>query len=313
MSQIPQTVIDSIRETSDILDVISQFVDLKQRGANYFGICPFHEEKTASFSVAPSKQIYHCFGCNNGGNVFSFVMEYQKISFPEAVRFVADRYNIEIKLGENDSRTEMHSALYELHEIAIQLYQDTLFSKKGVEALTYLYERGLSEDIIRQFKIGYALNTWDHLVNNVKGKGFSKNQIDQSGLFILSEKGVFDRFRGRIMFPIFHPSGKAIAFGGRVFNNDDPAKYLNSPETPLYKKGSVFYGLQASRDSIRKKACVVLVEGYMDFLKLYQGSVSNILATSGTAFTEKHVSALNRITKRLFYFMMVMMRVGMQL
>ena len=189
-----------------------------------------------------------------GGNVFSFVMEYQKISFPEAVRFVADRYNIEIKLGENDSRTEMHSALYELHEIAIQLYQDTFFSKKGVEALTYLYERGLSEDIIRQFKIGYALNTWDHLVNNVKGKGFSKNQIDQSGLFILSEKGVFDRFRGRIMFPIFHPSGKAIAFGGRVFNNDDPAKYLNSPETPLYKKGSVFYGLQASRDSIRKKS-----------------------------------------------------------
>ena len=302
MSQIPQTVIDSIRETSDILDVISQFVDLKQRGTNYFGICPFHEEKTASFSVAPSKQIYHCFGCNNGGNVFSFVMEYQKISFPEAVRFVADRYNIEIKLGENDSRTEMHSALYELHEIAIQLYQDTLFSKKGEEALTYLYERGLSEDIIRQFKIGYAIDTWDHLVNNVKGKGFSKNQIDQSGLFILSEKGVFDRFRGRIMFPIFHPSGKAIAFGGRVFNNDDPAKYLNSPETPLYKKGSVFYGLQASRDSIRKKACVILVEGYMDFLKLYQGSVSNILATSGTAFTEKHVSALNRITKKVILF-----------
>ena len=186
MSQIPQTVIDSIRETSDILDVISQFVDLKQRGTNYFGICPFHEEKTASFSVAPSKQIYHCFGCNNGGNVFSFVMEYQKISFPEAVRFVADRYNIEIKLGVNGSRTEMHSALYELHEIAIQLYQDTLFSKKGEEALTYLYGRGLSEDIIRQFKIGYAIDTWDHLVNNVKGKGFSKNQIDQSGLFIFT-------------------------------------------------------------------------------------------------------------------------------
>ena len=299
MPQIPQGTVDIVRETSDILEVISQYVDLKQRGANYFGICPFHDEKTPSFSVAPSKQIYHCFGCNSGGNVFSFIMEYQNTSFPEAVKFVADRYNIKIEFEKKDFQSEKYTGLYELHNIAMQLYQDNLFSKEGSSALDYLNERGLSEDIIKQFKIGFAKDSWDHLVSKVKGKGFSKNQISQSGLFTLSDKGVFDRFRSRIMFPIFHPSGKVIAFGGRIFNSDDPAKYLNSPETPLYHKSSVFYGLQATRDSIRKNNSAILVEGYMDFLKLYQGSVSNILATSGTAFTKKHVSSLNRITKRV--------------
>ena len=299
MPQIPQTTIDTVRDTSDILDVISQFVDLKQRGANYFGLCPFHGEKTASFSVAPSKQIYHCFGCNSGGNVFSFIMDYQKISFPEAVKFVADRYNIKIELEKDDFQSEIFAALYELHSIAVELYQNNLFSKDGLEALNYLYDRGLSEDTIRQFKIGYAKDNWNQLVNKVKGRGFTKSQINQSGLFTLSEKGIFDRFRGRIMFPIFHPSGKPIAFGGRIFNHDDPAKYLNSPETPLYHKGSTFYGLQATRDSIRKNGSAILVEGYMDFLKLYQGSITNILAISGTAFTREHTSSLHRITKKV--------------
>ena len=302
MPQIPQGTVDLVRETSDILEIISQFVDLKQRGANYFGICPFHDENTASFSVAPSKQIYHCFGCNVGGNVFSFVMEYQKISFPEAVKYVAEYYSIKIEFRENDYNSEMNTALYELHDIATQLYQNNLFSNVGSEALSYLYKRGLSEDIIRQFKIGYSTDSWNQLVNNVKGKGFSKKNIHQSGLFTLSDKGIFDRFRSRIMFPIFHSSGRAIAFGGRIFNSDDPAKYLNSPETPLYHKGSVLYGIQATRDSIRKNGYAILVEGYMDFLKLYQGSVSNILAISGTAFTKKHVSTLNRITKKVVLF-----------
>tara|TARA_B100000427_G_scaffold324517_1_gene329805 strand:+ start:1287 stop:3035 length:1749 start_codon:yes stop_codon:yes gene_type:complete len=299
MPQIPQATVDMVRETSDILEIISQYVDLKQRGANYFGICPFHSEKTASFSVAPSKQIYHCFGCNSGGNVFSFIMDYQKTSFPEAVKIVAERYNIKIQLGKNDLESEFFSGLYHLHDIAVELYQSNLFSRDGRKALNYLYGRGLSEDTIKQFKIGFAKDRWDHLVNTVKGKGFTKNQINQSGLFTSSDKGCFDRFRSRIMFPIFHPSGKPIAFGGRIFENDDPAKYLNSPETPLYHKGNIFYGIQATRDSIRKNGCVVLVEGYMDLLKLYQASVTNILAISGTAFTKKHVSSLHRITKKV--------------
>ena len=185
-------------------------------------------KKLLLFSVAPAKQIYHCFGCNAGGNVFSFIMEYQKISFPEAVKFIAERYNIKIDFKENDFKSEMHTALYQLHDIALKLYQNNLFSKGGEKALNYLYKRGLTEDIIRQFKIGYATDSWSTLVNKVKGKGFSKNHINQSGLFISSDKGVFDRFRGRIMFPIFHSSGRTIAFGGRIFNSEDPAKYLNS-------------------------------------------------------------------------------------
>ena len=299
MAKISQDVIDRVRDNSDILDVVAQYVDLKQRGPNYFGICPFHDEKTPSFSVAPSKQIYYCFGCNAGGNVFSFLMDYQQIPFPEAVKVLADKYNIVIELEKEDSNSELYSSLYELHEIALTLYQDNLFSKSGLKALNYLKNRGLNEDIIKQFKIGLANDSWDQLVLECKGKGFTQSQIIQSGLFIKSEKGIFDRFRSRVMFPIFHPTGKVIAFGGRVFDSDDPAKYLNSPETVLYKKSNVFYGLQATRDAIRKEGYVVLVEGYMDFLKFYQFSIYPVLSVSGTAFTLRHAISISKITQKV--------------
>ena len=299
MAKIPQDIIERVRDSADIVDVVSQYVELKQRGANYFGLCPFHSEKTPSFSVAPAKQIYHCFGCNSGGNVFSFIMEYQKIPFPEAIKILADRYNIPIEFEKTDGSSELFSALYDLHEIAVKLYQENLFSSNGKDALNYLTQRGLTEDILKQFKVGFAHDTWDQLVSKCKGKGFTHSQILQSGLFTHSDKGTFDRFRSRIMFPIFHPSGKPIAFGGRIFKSDDPAKYLNSPETPLYKKSSVFYGLQASRDAIRKEGYAVLVEGYMDFLKLYQASIHPVVAVSGTAFTTSHTTALSRITTKI--------------
>ena len=299
MNKIPEGTIDSVREASDIYEVVSQYVDLKQRGANYFGLCPFHNEKTASFSVAPSKQIYHCFGCNAGGNVFSFLMEYQKISFPESVQALADHYNIKIELDKTHSESEIFTAIHKLHHIAMDLFKENLFSETGKEALEYLYKRGFTIDTLEQFKIGLSKNSWDQLVQRVKGKGFTKNQIEQSGLFIQSKNGILDRFRNRIMFPIFHPSGKPIAFGGRIFDSDDPAKYLNSPETPVYHKSSIFYGIQATRDFIRKQESVILVEGYMDFLKLYQSSIENVLATSGTAFTNKHVISINRISKKV--------------
>ena len=299
MARIPQDIIERVRDTADIVDVVSQYVDLKQRGPNFFGLCPFHSEKTPSFSVAPGKQIYYCFGCHSGGNVFSFIMDYQKIPFPDAVQVLAERYNIPIKLEKDGSSNELFSSLYKLHDIALELYQENLFSELGKEALEYLKERGLKEDIIKQFKIGFAINEWDQLVKRCKDKGFTQSQIIKSGLFTRSDKGTYDRFRSRIMFPIFHQSGKPIAFGGRIFNNADPAKYLNSPETPLYKKSSVFYGLQATRDSIRKEGYVVLVEGYMDFLKLYQGSIHPVVSVSGTAFTMKHALSLSRITQKV--------------
>lgn len=302
MAKIPQDIVDRVRDTADIVDVVSQYVDLKQRGANYFGLCPFHGEKTPSFSVAPAKQIYHCFGCSSGGNVFSFIMEYQKVSFPEAIKTLADRYNIPVQFEEGDGGSELFSSLYELHTIAVNLYQENLFSQRGESALAYLIDRGLTEDILKQFKVGFAMDTWDQLVKQCKGKGFTKSHITQSGLFTQSDKGTFDRFRSRIVFPIHHPSGKPIAFGGRIFGADDPAKYLNSPETPLYKKSDVFYGLQASRDSIRKTGHAILVEGYMDFLQLYQAGIHPVVAVSGTAFTPRHALALSRITKKVILF-----------
>ena len=299
MAKIPQDIIERVRDTADIVDVVSQFVDLKQRGPNYFGLCPFHSEKTPSFSVAPAKQIYYCFGCHSGGNVFSFMMDYQKIPFPDAVQVLAERYNIPIKIEKGEGTSELFTSLYQLHEIAVKLYQKNLFSADGQKALEYLKARNLKEDIIKQFKIGLAFNGWDQLVKQCKNKGFTQTQIIKSGLFTRSDKGIFDRFRSRIMFPIFHPSGKPIAFGGRIHNSDDPAKYLNSPEPPLYKKSNVFYGLQATRDSIRKEGFVILVEGYMDFLKLYQASIHPVVSVSGTAFTLKHASSLSRITQKV--------------
>ena len=299
MSRISQNIIDRVRDSSDIVDVVSQYVDLKQKGPNFFGLCPFHDEKTPSFSVAPGKQIYYCFGCNAGGNVFSFLMDYQQIPFPDAVKLLADRYNIPITVEKDNEANDLFSSLYMLHEIALDLYQENLFSISGKESLAYLLDRGLSIDMIKQFKIGYAKNSWDQLTKRCKGNGFTKAQILQSGLFTETKNGIFDRFRSRIMFPIFHPSGKAIAFGGRIFDNDDNAKYLNSPETPLYKKSNVFYGLQATRDSIRKEGYVILVEGYMDFLKLYQNDIHPVLSVSGTAFTSKHAIAISRLTKKI--------------
>ena len=299
MSKISQDIIERVRDSADIVDVVSKYVDLKQRGPNFFGLCPFHNEKTPSFSVAPAKQIYYCFGCNAGGNVYSFLMDYQQIPFPDAVKVLAEQYNIPIEFNKEDGDSGLYSSLYELHEIALELYQDNLFSNSGEKALAYLEDRGLNEDITRQFKIGYAKDSWDQLVKRCKGKGFTRSQIVQSGLFSQSEKGTFDRFRSRIMFPIFHPSGKPIAFGGRIFESKDPAKYLNSPETPLYKKSNVFYGLQATRDAIRKEGHVVLVEGYMDFLKLYKNTIYPVVSVSGTAFTSRHASSISKITSKV--------------
>jgi len=299
MTRIPQNIIDRVRDTAEIVEVISRDVDLKLRGTNYFGLCPFHSEKTPSFSVAPAKQIYHCFGCGSGGNVFSYLMEYQKITFPEAVKVLADRYNIPIQFNEGSGNSELYSVLYELHEKATQLYQHNLFQDTGRKALVYLKSRGLTEDNIKQFKLGFSADSWDQLVQLISGIGITQGQAAKSGLFIQSEKGIFDRFRSRIMFPVFNSSGKVIAFGGRIFDTEDPAKYLNSPETPLYKKSEIFYGLQASRDAIRKEGYAVLVEGYMDFLQLYQSGIQPVLATSGTSFTTRHTRALNRFSRKV--------------
>ena len=299
MARVPEETIERIRNTADIYDVVAQYVDLKKRGRNFFGLCPFHSEKTPSFSVAPDKQIYHCFGCGAGGNVFSFIVEHEKISFIEAVQQLGQKYGIEVDYQSGPSN-KIFSFLYEAHDIAVKLYHNTLFSEKGKAALDYLHNRGLNNDTIKTYQIGFAPDSWDTLSNTVKPSSFKDAVYEKTGLFIKTDRGWRDRFRSRIMFPIYHQSGKAIAFGGRIFNSDDPAKYLNSPETPLYRKSEVFYGLHKTRDSIRKFSTAILVEGYTDFLQLVQLGIPNVVALSGTALGINHANQIRKFASKVY-------------
>ncbi|MBL7060167.1 MAG: DNA primase [Candidatus Marinimicrobia bacterium] len=299
MGRIPQETIERVRDMADILDVVSQYVDMKKRGQNYFGICPFHHEKTASFSVAPAKGIYHCFGCGVGGSAINFLMEYEKISFVEAVQRLGERYGIEVLHTQDSESKELFTYLYELHEMAADLYLRTLFSEKGKTILAYLSDRGLTEETLKQFKIGLAPDSWNTLLKLADQKNIPKDAKNKSGLFSSSEKGTFDRFRNRIQFSIFNTAGRIIAFGGRAIDPNDPAKYMNSPETPLYHKSDVFYGLHASRNAIRRSGYAIIVEGYMDFLQLFQAGIQNVIAVSGTAMTERHVAQIQKFTNRV--------------
>ena len=300
MARISQETIDRIRNTADILDVISQYVNLKKRGRNFFGLCPFHDERTPSFSVAPDKEIYHCFGCGAGGSVFNFIMEHENLTFVEAVQQLGTHYGIEVVLSGDSGSKQLFTQLYELHEIAAAVYTKNLFSAKGKAALNYLLERGLTEDTLKEFKVGFAPDSWEFLTKRIKGKGYSRESVDKSGLFGKGKQGVVDRFRSRIMFPIMNRSGKVIAFGGRVFESEDPAKYMNSPETPLYRKSEVFYGYHKTAPAVRRAGSAILVEGYMDFLQLVQAGIENVLAVSGTAFTTRHAVQIGKITQKVY-------------
>ncbi|MFC1549720.1 DNA primase [Candidatus Neomarinimicrobiota bacterium] len=300
MARIPQDTIDQIRDTADVVDIISKYVDLKKRGQNFVGLCPFHNDTHPSLYVSPSKQIYKCFSCDAGGNAMTFLMNYEKISFIDAVKQLGERYGIEVKsLGESGSK-EFFTNLYALHDFANKQYIAHLFSNQGKQTLSYLIDRGLDEKTIKKFQLGLAFDNWDDLYKAAKIKGFDKESLDKSGLFTKTDKGIFDRFRNRIMFPVFHQSGKVIAFGGRAIDPKEPAKYINSPDTPLYHKSDILYGFHATSEAIRKTDDMVLVEGYMDFLQLYQAGIENIVAVSGTALTTKHINLMRRYIKRVY-------------
>ena len=300
MARIPQETINRINDTADIVDVVSKYVDLKKRGRNFFGLCPFHNEKTPSFSVAPDKGIYHCFGCGNGGNAVNFIMEYEKISFVDAIQELGGQLGIDVEFSGDNKSKEFFHALYEIHNLAANLYHKTLFSDKGKKAKQYLLDRGIDEKFIKLFKIGFAPKNSKFLLESIKAKQYKKDVIEKSGLFGFSNSEIYDRFRSRIMFPIYNTSNKVIAFGGRVFGVDDPAKYMNSPETPLYHKSEIFYGLNLSRDIIHKENYAILVEGYTDVIQLFQAGIKNVIAVSGTAFTEQHVNQIRRLTSKVF-------------
>ena len=300
MARVPQDTIDRIRDSAEILDVVSDYVELRRRGRNYFGLCPFHTEKTPSFSVAPDKQIYHCFGCGTGGNAISFLMEYEKISFVESLQKLAERYGIELNLQRDDGSSEFFSQLYDIHTAAVNFFKKNLASELGKKIRDYLKERGLSNETVAIFDLGYADNGWDHLLSVAKSKKVTQEVIKKCGLFTKTDKGIFDRFRNRLMFPITNRGDRVVAFGGRDMLGESDAKYLNSPETPIYNKREILYGLSRTKDAARQDRTLVVVEGYMDLLQLYQNGITNIAATSGTALTSGQVSQIRKFADTVY-------------
>src|SRR3990172_455819 len=301
--RIPEIKIEEIRSAADIVDIISEFVQLRKRGKNFIGLCPFHSEKTPSFTVSEDKQIFHCFGCHAGGNIYKFLMEYEKISFIEAIQEVAARVGINLEYEEDttgkDSEQEI---LYELNIQAARYFSDNLLnSPAGEIARKYFQERKIKPQIMRAFGLGHALNGWENFVEYAKSQKIDLERAIQLGLIGQQNDGrLFDKFSDRIIFPIFSANGRVIAFAGRILENKEgAAKYLNSPESMIYVKGRVLYGLSFSKDEIRKLDKAILVEGYMDLISLYQNGIKNIVAVSGTALTEDQVQLLSRYTKNV--------------
>lgn len=289
-------ILEEIKSRLDIVDFISDYVDLKKAGQNYKGLCPFHSEKTPSFIVSPDKQIYHCFGCGEGGNIFSFIMRHDNITFPEAIKILARRAGVNIR--EKKGKTSEEGLTYKLIELnreSLRVFQENL--RKSREALAYLEKRGIDIEAIKNFSIGYSMKSWSHLYNYLKDKGFSDSLMLQAGLVAKGEKGLHDIFRGRIMFPIKNIQGEVIAFGGRVMDDSMP-KYLNSPDTIIFKKGENLYGLDVAKDEIRKKGFVIITEGYLDVIASHQKGFPNTVAPLGTALTEAHLLRLKRFAKK---------------
>lgn len=301
--RIPESVIDDIRNATDIVDVIGAVVRLKKRGRNFIGLCPFHQEKTPSFTVSAEKQMFHCFGCGVGGNVFSFLMEHDKQTFVEAVRTLADRAGIHIPDPGSDDRgeaSEQEQMLALLRLVGLRFHDHLMTGTEGRLALEYFRHRGLTDATIAAFGLGYSLNAWDDLVGFARREGHDIALLEKAGLVIRRDdgSGQYDRFRGRAMFPIFSPSGRTIAFGARKVREDDPlAKYINSPETPVYSKSRVLYGLSQAREAIRDRDFALMVEGYMDLITLHQAGFRNVVASSGTALTVEQIQLLARYTK----------------
>ena len=298
MRRIAQETINRVLEEVDIFEVVSQYVDLKKRGKNYFGLSPFRSETKPSFSVAPDKNMWYDFGSGQGGNAVQFLIEYEKISFSEAIRSLAEKHNIEIIEVGDEQQSNLYDKLYEIHNLTNIFFINNLSSNKGMKAKSYMQDRSFDDTILKKLSIGFATDSWDQLYNELKDK-FDNEVIEKSGLFSKGKRGYIDRFRNRIMFPFFSPSGKVIGFSGRSLSDKEDVKYLNSPETLLFQKSKVFYGSYQTMPEIRKQNYVLLVEGQTDFLRLYEKGFTNVLATSGTAFSSKHAAALNKYTNRV--------------
>lgn len=298
---IPAEIIDRIQEATDIVNLISGYLNLKKAGQNFQGLCPFHSEKTPSFTVSPSKQIFHCFGCQTGGDVFKFLMLKERLAFPEAVRELGKMAGISLPEREETSQN-IDSVLIEINEAARNDFHHFLLNDPAAQAARdYLQKRGISPETVEQFSIGYAPPGWDHCLKFLEKKGFTLAQIEKAGLIVLrsSGEGYHDRFRGRLMFPVFNSQGNCVAFGGRVLDQTLP-KYLNSPESPVYQKGKILFALDKVRQEKTRQDSLIIVEGYFDSIRGFQAGIRNVVATCGTALTPYHLQSIRRMVQQVY-------------
>lgn len=299
MGLLPEQFVHQVQQATDIVDLVGQYVSIRQRGRDYVGLCPFHQEKTPSFYVSPTKQIFKCFGCQAGGGVFQFVQKQQNVSFPDAVRFLAERAGIPVPRGEGQAvEAGMdRGELVRLMRFAADFYRSQLRGDAGRDALAYARGRKFSEESIDRFELGYAPDRWDSLYSAAREAGFRDRQLLAVGLVVERREGngCYDRFRNRLMFPIIDQAGRVLAFGGRALSAEERAKYLNSPETVLFDKSSCLFGLNWAHKAISAEGSAVVVEGYFDALMPIQEGVENVVATLGTSLTDRHVRMLSRL------------------
>ena len=307
MGLIPNEVVAQVLDRCDIVEVIARYIPLKNIGRNLKALCPFHHEKTPSFIISTDKQIFHCFGCGAGGNVITFVMKQERLEFPEAVRMLAERAGISIP-SEDDAAiraaTQARQQFYKIHELALKYFYQNLLSDTTEAAKTareYLKGRQVNLEMVKKFQLGFALDQWDGLLKDLQKQDISLPAIEKTGLIIANSKrdGFYDRFRNRVIFPIFDSRGRCIAFGARSLDPNDGAKYINSTESPIYKKGQHLYGFNLAKEAISRKDAAVVVEGYLDFIRPFQAGVENIVASCGTALTVDQIRLLARYTKNV--------------
>ena len=299
---LPEDFIEEVRAANEIIDVISEYISLKPRGKNFFGLCPFHNEKTPSFSVDPQKQLYHCFGCGEGGNVFNFIMAQERLDFVDAVKFLAERKGISLP-GTLDSAQDekvkrQRQEFYKINRAAAMFYHQNLLSNEGLHALEYLRSRGIDSKTIRTFGLGYAPDSWNLTMNHLLDQGFNKDLLIQIGLIVEKGNSTYDRFRNRIMFPIIDHRERVVGFGGRVMDDSLP-KYLNSSESPIFNKSNILFGINLVKKQ-RPIDHLIIVEGYLDVIALYEYGLRNAVASLGTALTQDQAKLLRRYTSNIY-------------